>query len=244
MTQRLNQIIATEKSVKSRVEKYITELYHLAQKPTLFNGFTRAYRPVKEDAERLPSEQQLVQQRAALIIQGVARQLSELLDATAAKDYANCEAVADVIVDGDLIVAGAPVTYLLFLEKQLEHVHTIVAKLPVLDLADSWAVDTVDALYKTAPLQTARTQKVVRPLVLYPATAEHPAQTDKVTEDVIVGHWDHVKMSGAIAPAEQQRLLERVEKLQKAVKYAREEANMSPAPAQTVGDSVFGWLLK
>jgi hypothetical protein len=44
--------------------------------------------------------------------------LTRLFDVTPTKDWANCEARADVKVDGRVLVPDVPVAYLLFLEKQ------------------------------------------------------------------------------------------------------------------------------
>ena len=51
-----------------------------------------------------------------------------------------------------------------------------------------------------------------------------------------------MKFSGALPAQRVNELLARVEKLQEAVKYAREEANDIEADEQKVGDRVFGYL--
>jgi len=38
-------------------------------------------------------------------------------------------------------VGHVPATYLLFLEKQLTDLHTLVSKLPVLDASETWVFD-------------------------------------------------------------------------------------------------------
>jgi hypothetical protein len=48
---KLNQIIAVLKGIKSRDTKTVSELYHAAQKPDLFNGFSKNYRPINEEGE-------------------------------------------------------------------------------------------------------------------------------------------------------------------------------------------------
>ena len=61
-------------------------------------------------------------------------------------------------------------------------------------------------------------------------------------EDIIVGYWKTVKFSGALPASRVKELLDRVDKLQQSVKYAREEANSIEAPDKRVGESVFGYL--
>jgi hypothetical protein len=241
--QKLNQVIAIEKSVKSRVKSEQSEVYKAAQKPTLFDGFTKTYAPRTEDEERQPPQSQRVQKNAIELLRHVGTQLAELLDVTASKDYANCRATADVVVDGTVLIAKAPVTFLLFVEKELTDLHTFVSTLPTLDLAEEWTLDSGSSLYKTPPTETSRTKKLQKPIVLYPHSEEHPAQTQLITEDVTVGHWVTVKLSGALPEQQRKNLLAKIEKVQKAVKYAREEANNVEAPEQKLGDRLFQWLL-
>lgn len=91
---------------------------------------------------------------------------------------------------------------------------------------------------------TSKTKKVQKALTLVAPTKEHPGQAQVITDDVVVGHWRQVKMSGAMPLPAKQSLVEKVERLQKAVKFAREQANMGDAPEQHVGSAVFEWLLK
>src|SRR6185369_5498279 len=116
---RLNQIIAVEKGVKSRSFQELTDAHQALQKPALLAGIARTYRPRDEEGEQLPAEATKVQMKAEEIIRRTTDILTELFDVTATKDYTNCKARADVVVDGQALLTGVPVTYLLFLEKQL-----------------------------------------------------------------------------------------------------------------------------
>jgi len=241
---KLNQIIAIEKGIKSRTYGELTEVNKAIQKPDLFNGFYKSYQSRDDEGDVLPAERKRVQYNTREVLQHVERLSTELIDVTARKDFTNCIAKADVVVDGVTIVTGAPVSFLLFLEKQLTDLHTLVGNLPVLDEAEAWALDPNSGLYKTEGTQTHRTKKVQKPIVLYPATPEHPAQTQMVTEDVIAGFWSQVKHSGALPKPNKLELLERVEELLRAVKQAREEANIQEeVPTPSVGGAVFQYLL-
>lgn len=240
---KLNQIIAVEKGIKARSYAELTELNKAVQKPDLFNGFIKTYQKKDEDGEDIPSEKKRVQYVATEVLRSVERAIGELMDTTARKDWTNCVASADVVVNGAVIVAGAPVSFLLFLEKQLTDMRTFVDNLPVLDPAESWSKDENSGLYRTDAINTHRTKKVQKPIVLYPATPEHPAQTQIITEDVIVGFWGQIKQSGAMPKPARQALLERVDVLLRAVKEAREAANIhDEAAAPSVGAAVFGYL--
>ncbi|MEV7276414.1 hypothetical protein [Streptomyces sp. NPDC093111] len=242
MATKLNQIIAVEKGVKSRAHQDLTTAHHGVQKPALLAGISRTYQPKDEEGEQLPPESTLVQVKAEDVLRDTARTLTRLFDVTATKDWANCEARADITVDGRVLVTGVPVAYLLFLEKQLTDILTFVRKLPVLDAAESWTQDPSTDAWKTEPVRTVRTKKVPRNHVKAEATEKHPAQVEVYYEDVPVGYWTTVKFSGALPARRVNELVERVEKVQQAVKFAREEANGAEITDQRVGEAVFGYL--
>lgn len=239
---KLNQIIAVEKSVKSRSFQELTEAHHALQKPALLSGISRNYRPKDEEGEQLPPESTRVQVKAEEIIQSTARILANLFDVTATKDWTNCEARADVVVGEQVLIKDAPVSYLLFLEKQLVDLNTFVRKLPVLDASESWSFDPGADCYATEPVQTVRTKKIPRNHVKAEATEKHPAQVEVYYEDVTVGYWRTVKFSGALPAQRVHELLNRIQKLQQAVKFAREEANSVEAREQKIGEKFFNYL--
>ena len=51
-----------------------------------------------------------------------------------------------------------------------------------------------------------------------------------------VGYWTTVKFSGALPARRVNELLDRIERLQQAVKFAREEANAAEVADQRAGD--------
>jgi hypothetical protein len=240
---KLNQIVAIEKGVKSRSQRELAEVLRTLQKPALLSGISRVYRPKDEEGETLPPESTKVQVKAEDALRDAARSLTRLFDVVATKDWANRDARADVVVDGRTILAQVPVTYLLFLEKQLAELHALIDKLPVLDAAESWVYDEGQDVWRTEPVETSRTKKVPRAHVLYEATDRHPAQVETFTEDVIVGTWTKVAFSGALPARRVNELRDRVDRLQSAVKYAREEANAVEVDDRQVGDAVFAYLL-
>jgi hypothetical protein len=243
MTTRLSQIIAVEKGVKSDTARTITDLHRDIQKPQLTSGLSRTYQPRAEDGAPLPPESTKVQLTAGDVLAQAARALTRLFDVTLTKESANTGAAADVTVDGQVILHSVPVTYLLFLEKQLTDLHTFVAKLPALDPAEKWEFSDAAGCWASAPASTVRTKKIPRNHVVAEATQQHPAQVQVYTEDVPEGDWTTVKFSGALPETRRRQLAERVTKLQQAVKYAREEANAAEIADLKAGERVFAWLL-
>jgi len=239
---RLNQIVAVEQGIKSKARDAVTAFYHTAQKVALFSGINRTYTPKDDDGDRLPAESTKVQVTVPQLLKDAETALSRLFDVTATKEYANASATADVVVDGRTIVFDAPVPYLLFLEKQLVDIRTFVSKLPTLDQASEWVYDDNNDVYKTTPVQTVRTKKVPRNWVKAEATDKHPAQVEIFHEDVIVGTWTKVDTSGAIPVTRKNELLERVDTLAQAVKFAREQANEFEVTDETPAADIFHYL--
>ncbi|MCE7009568.1 hypothetical protein LWC34_43185 [Kibdelosporangium philippinense] len=239
---KLNQIVAVEKGIKTRSFQELTDAHHALQKAGLLSGISRTYRPKDEEGEQLPPESTKVQVKAEETLRKTGEILTRLFDVTATKDWSNCTAKADVKIDGETLLTGVPVSYLLFLEKQLVDLLTFIRKLPTLDAAESWDYDASADCWATEPVQTVRTKKIPRNHVKAEATEKHPAQVEVYYEDVTVGYWKTVKFSGAMPAKRINELVERVEKLQQAVKFAREEANNTEITQQKTGEKVFGYL--
>jgi hypothetical protein len=239
---KLNQIIAVEKGVKSQSLRDLTDAHQLLQKTSMLGGISRTYRPRDEEGEQLPPESTKVQIKAEEVIRRTTEIMTRLFDVTATKDWANTQAKADVMVDGQVLLTQVPATYLLFLEKQLVDLNTFVRKLPTLDASETWTFDTSADSWATEPVQTMRTKKIPRNHVKAEATEKHPAQVEVYYEDVTVGYWRTIKFSGALPAQRVNELIERVEKLQQAVKFAREEANNSEVTDQKMGEKVFKYI--
>lgn len=243
----LNQILAVRASVKGDVEKKLFAHHHRLRQPVLLSGMARTYVPRDDEDYRFPDEGQTVQVKARQVLDEIAADMADLFDVTAAMDWTNQHARADVVLLGGdqpvTLLTDVPVTYLLFLEKQLLGIEDLVRKLPVLPPTEQWELDPATDTYKTPRVGTTKTKKVMRNHVKAEATDRHPAQVDTYTEDVPIGTWYTVKFSGAL-PAEQvNKMLNRVHELQKAVKFAREQANMEDVvkvnPGRTVMDYLF-----
>lgn len=242
---RLNQILAVERDAKSRAYKDLTKDHHLLQKPDLVSGFSKTYQPRNEEGERFPDESRVVQLRVSDALDEVRDRQREIWDLTLTKDAGNrsSDAMADIVVDGQTLIRDVPVPTLLFLEKQLDDLRVFISKLPSLPSDEVWQFDAGQGYYVSAPIVTTKTAKVQKPLVLYPATDKHPAQTQLVTEDVTIGTWTTVKHNGALPSDRKKELTRRVEKLIDAVKDARERANMAEVEDRHMADALFSYIL-
>lgn len=243
---KLNQIIAIEKGQKSLNYSKIDALQKLVQKPELFNGHIRNYQHLDDEAaasERLPPEPKKVQLKTKDVLNELEKLTTEMFDISARKEWTNSQARADLKVDDRIIISNVPVTYLLFLEKQLTDLRTFIESITVLDASEDWQKDNADGLYKTRGTQSNRTKKLQRAIVLYAATDKHPAQTQLITDDIVVGHWHTVRHSGAMPSTDKKEMSERITKLLQAVKQAREAANSVDEVGKVqVGKHIFDYV--
>ncbi len=238
----LNQVIAVVNGKKTRTESELSELYKLVQKPELFNGLVRNYRPLDEDGETQPQEKKNVQITVKEAVEKVQTILGDYLDLVFTQDLANCRAVADIVVDNKVVVEKVPVTHLLFLEKKLIDLRTFISHLPTLEATEKWSYNPNAEMNTSEPTITNRSKKVLKNHVKAPATDKHPAQVDVYSEDVKVGEWTNIKFSGAIPLSEKTILLGKVNSLSDAVKAAREKANSAEITQEKISKSLFDFV--
>ena len=239
---KLNQIIALIPSKKANSKKVLEEAYHLLQKPPLFDGIARKYEPKDAEGDKLPPEQKMPQWTVEHLVKKCKEALSEMLDVVATQDKANTVAIADIVVDGKVLVPTCPVTHMLFLEKQLVDLHNFAEKIPTPDPSELWNFNGTAGYLETPPSQSTRTKKVPKNHIKYEATKEHPAQVETYHEDVLVGYWTTTKFSGAMAAVDKASLLKRIRKLQEAVKTAREEANSKQVEPIKEGGALLNYI--
>lgn len=239
---KLHQLLAILPSVKKNAAKAKTEIYHTAQKGNLFKGLSRTYSPKDEDGYQYPPESTPVQMSAADLVSQFVLASTELYNLAATQDKTNTQAIADVEVDGTVILRDIPVSNLLFLEKQLEDVKTFISSLPVLDLDKAWTHDPNRGSYVTAPRLSTKTKKITKPVVLYEATKEHPAQVKEVSEDIIEGTWTAIDLSGGLPKDVVTEILKRIDDLSKAVVVAREKANGIDVEMLETADPIFNFI--
>ena len=242
---KLNQIIAIEKGEKTRAFERFRDIDHRVQQRSLLQGLTRTYQPRDDDGERLPPESTNVQVNAADALDDAADALTRLFDVAATKEWANTQATADVVVDGAVLLRAVPVTYLLFLERQLTDVATFIGRLPTLSAGVEWHYDETQGVWASEPVETHRTKKVPRNHVKWEppdSSFKQPAQVEMYHEDVVAGYWTKIDYSGALPVDRVRDLQERVTKLARAVKFAREEANSTDVTDVNVGATVFDYL--
>lgn len=241
---KLAQVLAIEKGEKNKANRAVTDLHRKSEVEKLYLGLTRTYTPTNEDGEALPDERQVVQNRAPEILREAAEILQGIWDITATKDWTNAgSARADIKVEDEVLVVNVPVSWLLYMEKELNDVETFIRKIPVLDSGEEWTWNAAINCFSSPQTWQNRTKKVPRNHVKAAATDKHPAQVEVYQEDVVIGRYNKINYSGALPSSVKEALLERVRVLRSAVLFAREEANGVQADKQKVGHTLFEFLL-
>jgi hypothetical protein len=239
----LSQMLAVRKGLLGRTDAEVTAIYHDLQKTALFSGLSRTYLPVDAEGTKLPPEYTKVQQTVEKRLADIGSVWSKAIDVVYTVDEGNTAARGKVVLDGDILFEG-PVPFLLYVEKQLVHLRTILSKVPTLDPAVRWEADqTGDASWRSVPESTTRTQKVLKNHVKAEATEKHPAQVETFQTDVIVGTWELTKFSGAITSKRRNELLQRVNDVIDAIRSAVEQANATAIEQKQIGEALFAYLL-
>jgi hypothetical protein len=242
---RISQIISVVGGVKADVTAQIDALGRNVTQPELLTGLSRTYRPRADDGVQLPPQSTRVQVTAADTLDKVEQLMTRFLNVTRTLDDANAKASTDVKVDGQTILSAVSTGHLFFLERELGVLHDFVLKIPVLDQATTWSTEGQDhGVAKTPPVETERTEKKPYNHVLSEATAQHPANVQVMARDEVVGYWTAVKFSGALAPEGKRKLLDRINQLREAVKFAREEANAATVTDISEGREIFDFLFR
>lgn len=239
---RLNQAIAVERQHREQATNAMKQVAAVLRNESLFSGFEKTYEKNSEDGDDLPTEKNRVQVKAKELVEDIHSKLKAVFDVTATKDFGNRHATTTLEVDGRQLLVDVPVSYLLFLEQYLEALGGLIKQLPTLDPAEEWRWDDIRGLWKSEPRKTNRTKKIQKALVLHAPTDKHPAQTQLITVDEVVGSYQHVSLSGALHPVDKEKLEERIQRLLVAVKAARETANMqevTPVAGAAVLDFLF-----
>lgn len=241
---KLNQLIAIITGGKTKTQKDITDLYKKVQKRDLFEGLTRKYEPKDEEGDRYPDEEKIINFKVSDMLVEAEDILSKLWDLVYTQDLANCEARADIKINDKVLLAAVPVTNLMYLEKQLTDLHSLISALPTLNPGEKWSFDSTLGYYAGEPKKTFKTKKVPKNHVKAEATKEHPAQVEVYHEDVVVGTWTTFNYCSAISLPVKNNILARLEEIRNAVKVAREEANMYElAKTQKISKYLFDYIL-
>jgi hypothetical protein len=246
---KLHELLAVEGKLKGQADKTRTDLKKtLETKRHLFSEKIVTFAPLAEGEHEVTEEQLDLTTTVPQELRWLAGIIAPALDASYQVAVGNTVAKADVEVNGTKLLKDVPATALLELEKRVTELHQFVNAIPVLDPAKGFREDKARGADVFVAREDAkkRTAKKQRPMVLYEATKEHPAQVQVVSEDVPVGTVTTREWSGLITSAVKGTMIERVELLGRAVKQARSRANevVVDVAANKIGQTVLDYVFQ
>lgn len=149
-------------------------------------------------------------------------------DLQMAKNFTNANARATVMFRGKELLKDVPVDELLGLEARLTKIRLLVVDAPTLDGTKHWEKSQNGGAHvfeSKFPEITTKTEKVITPVVMSPATDKHPAQVQPITKDTVVGSYTLVKRSGAATTDQKANAIKQIDELLVEIKQARMRAN-------------------
>jgi len=247
---KLHELLAVGTNLENQANKTRTDLMATFEKKRhLFEQKLVTFKSSEEGVSAVTEAQSDIQTTVNKEVEWIGNILSKDIDVGHQIDIANTQAKADIVTEDDEVIAkDVPATSLLQLEKRLKQVHELLVAIPTLDPAKGFSQDEnrEKGIFKAREVLKSRTKKVNKPLVLFPATKEHPAQTQLVTEDVSVGTIQEQEWSAMLTPATKSDLIERCEVLTRAVKKARARANELELDVKShkIGKKLLDYLFK
>ena len=215
---KLHELLAVESNLDGQAGKTRAELMKtFADKRHLFTETRVTFKPLEEGAAAVTEQQSDIQTTVADEVKWVSKILAKAWDAAYQIDMANTLAKANVVDEdgGAILLKDVPATALLQLEKRLKELHEFIVTIPTLDPAKGFKPDEDrgKGIYRALDVTKPRTKKVFVPLVLAPATKEHPAQVKEGWEDRPIGSTLNQEWCSMITPAIKAELLDRCDKL-------------------------------
>jgi len=254
MGTKLHEILAIEGTKEGLFKSTIPEMVNLfSKKANHFVGFERTLSlngedtPEKTDRERAEAEHQSISTTIASELNYLKGIVGDYFDIMFQRDDANQNAVADIVVDGVMIVVDVPSTTLLALENKLKQLRPIYEQIPTLQPGISWVLDPAmgDHVYRDMnPEVRTKTQKGFQFKIMVPATDKFPAQVEKWESVDDIGHFTKIRWSSMISVADKSKLLSNFDKISMAVKQARQRANEVEVANRKIGDDLFNFINK
>jgi len=241
---KLHELLAVESSVAGNYAREIEETTKVFGRGEAFRKIVKTKTYFSEDDQRLnTSETTEITTTVTERLKWFSGHATKFFDLVLQKDKTNQKAVADLEVDGKVIAKDVPATTLLMLETKLQDVRRIIDSAPTLPSTIRWKRDDAQGLWVTEEqIVSFSTKKVSKPVVLYEATKEHPAQVKEVAEDIPVAKITQDTWAGLLTSSEKATLLSRVDNLLQATKKARQRANTTDVEKANIGANLFNYL--
>jgi hypothetical protein len=175
------------------------------------------------------------------------KSIAKLYDALLQQESTNQQAVADLVVDGKVLLEKVPATFLLNMEKRLVALREVLLHTPTLASGRTWVLDEQKGthIYRDQhPEKVYKTRKDIVFKVVYEATKEHPAQIEKWTDTREIGMYTREVWCSMLSSADKSQMLSRLDNLLHNVRRARQRANNTDVVKTTIGDKIFDYIFQ
>lgn len=249
---KLHELLAAENTRKSGTELLLAETRNKFQKPdSFFKGQVKTLSMLEDTPANKAAEAGAREEKA--LPTTVADTLSYMLshwagteDLLFQKNKSNQSAIANVELNGRVILAGIPVDELMGLENRLGVLRGVIQLAPTLDASIRWkpAPDMGHHVWVSEnDEENVKTDKIMTAVVLYDATEKHPAQVKEVAKDVVVGKFITKRFSGAMTTLQKADAMALIDNLIAEVKKARVRANQVDACTERIGNVIFDLIM-
>lgn len=244
---KLHELLAVEGDLAGTYSKIIAETKTNFQKhPDRYFG---QHQRIENFDENVPAEADTHKEMDDTVqekLKYTAGHIIRYLDAVLQKEATNQIATANLVVDGITIGTSLPATFLLGLESKLKKIRDdVYANIPTLQPGIKWVKDESmgdDIWKRESPEEKFRTKKTFKNHIKAEATKEHPAQVELYTEDIKIARIVTDTWCGMISPAQKSAVLTRIDKLIRAVKKARQQANSIDVAEMSIGSEIFNYI--
>jgi len=246
---KLHETLAAEKTVNGAWNTLYEETLKKFGNDHFFQGHTKSLQMLEDSPANEAIQAQAAENKAvptnvldtlayALDLYGKAESLQYQ------KNTANQRAVADVVLRGQVVFSKLPVDQLLGLEARLAKLRLLYLAVPTLDASKTWAFDEQTGSWVAPPEHATKTEKVMVPVILAPATDKHPAQVKESTRDNTIGKFTLIKRSGAATAVQKAEAIKLIDELLVEVKQARMRANETEVQPFDFGTKLIELLLQ
>lgn len=247
---KLHELLAVMNSLRGQANSTSADLKNTFEKKRgHFSEALVTFKSSQEGVEDKVEARQSLQTTVKRELEWISIKIASAINAANQVDEANTVARADIVLeDGTVLLAQVPATGLLQLEHRMEEVQALVSAIPTLDPARGFEQDPDkgEGIWKARDIDKVRTEKVFDFVVMVPATDKHPAQVKELNRDKPVGTIHQQEWSSLITVAEKGDMLDRVEKLARAVKAARSRANEAVVDVtkNKIGSTLLDYVFK
>lgn len=248
---KLHAVLAVEGELKNVAAKVVAEgINTFTKKVEHFTGHVKRLEMFDENRkgeEDAGCEDKVVTSTVNQKLDYVSEHLIRFLDALAQKERTNCDAKADVVIGGLVLMGDVPVTLLLSVENHLMKLRALYESIPTLKPGITWLPDENmgdDIFRAEVDAVTTKTEKSIKVISLAKPTKEHKEQVQAINADTVIGKYVTVNYSGMVSSSQKSKMLDRLDKLVQAVKKARTVANIEDVVDIPIGKKIVEYINK